>query len=204
MSGVTCPGPTTAPPPWALRTAATLPSHCLHCLPVCLQVAGNPCLSYIEHVVLPWCEKFEVERAEANGGNRCATVLVFDPDSIPLSCLLTPKHITTPCLKPGLAAGLALRIRQHPTAPPPTQHCLATTPCCRCYTAFEELVADYESGALHPADLKPALAKQLNQILQPVSAALLGWWQLWRWWCGWMPCACVAISCAALRCASTE
>lgn len=34
------------------------------------QVAGNPCLSYVQHIVLPWCEKFEVERAEANGGNK--------------------------------------------------------------------------------------------------------------------------------------
>ncbi|XP_050264801.1 tyrosine--tRNA ligase 1, cytoplasmic [Quercus robur] len=33
---------------------------------------------------------------------------------------------------------------------------------------FEELVAYYESGKLHPADLKPALAKALNKILEPV------------------------------------
>ncbi|KAL4448296.1 hypothetical protein ABPG75_005515 [Micractinium tetrahymenae] len=71
------------------------------------QVAGNPCLSYVQHIVLPWCEKFGVERAEANGGNKT-------------------------------------------------------------YLTFEELTADYESGALHPADLKPALAKHLNTILQPV------------------------------------
>ncbi|KAL3581171.1 hypothetical protein D5086_015503 [Populus alba] len=36
------------------------------------------------------------------------------------------------------------------------------------YKTFEELVADYESGGLHPGDLKPALAKALNTILQPV------------------------------------
>ncbi|CAN1155713.1 Tyrosine--tRNA ligase 1, cytoplasmic [Linum perenne] len=36
------------------------------------------------------------------------------------------------------------------------------------FTNFEELVADYESGALHPGDLKPALSKALNKILQPV------------------------------------
>lgn len=35
------------------------------------QVAGNPCLAYVQHIVLPWCEKFEVERAEQNGGNKC-------------------------------------------------------------------------------------------------------------------------------------
>ncbi|XP_072977010.1 tyrosine--tRNA ligase 1, cytoplasmic [Typha angustifolia] len=36
------------------------------------------------------------------------------------------------------------------------------------YTSMEELIADYETGTLHPADVKPALAKALNQILQPV------------------------------------
>ncbi|KAI8109801.1 hypothetical protein M9434_001080 [Picochlorum sp. BPE23] len=36
------------------------------------------------------------------------------------------------------------------------------------YTDYDELVKDYTSGALHPGDLKPALAKALNRILQPV------------------------------------
>ncbi|KAM3735998.1 hypothetical protein ACB098_10G129800 [Castanea mollissima] len=36
------------------------------------------------------------------------------------------------------------------------------------FESFEELVAAYESGKLHPADLKPALAKALNKILEPV------------------------------------
>lgn len=38
--------------------------------PSLLQVAGNPCLSYVQHIVLPWCERFEVERSEANGGSK--------------------------------------------------------------------------------------------------------------------------------------
>ncbi|MCD7450127.1 hypothetical protein HAX54_003693 [Datura stramonium] len=38
----------------------------------------------------------------------------------------------------------------------------------RTYKNFEELAADYESGSLHPADLKPALSKAINKILQPV------------------------------------
>ncbi|XP_062177317.1 tyrosine--tRNA ligase 1, cytoplasmic-like [Alnus glutinosa] len=36
------------------------------------------------------------------------------------------------------------------------------------FTSFEELIADYESGELHPADLKPAISKALNKILEPV------------------------------------
>eukprot|EP00238_Polyblepharides_amylifera_P005708 CAMPEP_0196589538 /NCGR_PEP_ID=MMETSP1081-20130531/63850_1 /TAXON_ID=36882 /ORGANISM="Pyramimonas amylifera, Strain CCMP720" /LENGTH=411 /DNA_ID=CAMNT_0041912375 /DNA_START=82 /DNA_END=1317 /DNA_ORIENTATION=+ len=36
------------------------------------------------------------------------------------------------------------------------------------YTVYEELESDYVSGALHPGDLKPALTKALNQMLQPV------------------------------------
>ena len=36
------------------------------------------------------------------------------------------------------------------------------------YTTREELEADYLSGALHPGDLKAALVKGINIILQPV------------------------------------
>ncbi|KAI3426357.1 hypothetical protein D9Q98_008729 [Chlorella vulgaris] len=72
-----------------------------------LQIASNPCVAYVQHIVLPWFNKFDVERTEANGGNKS-------------------------------------------------------------YSSYEELTADYESGALHPSDLKPALVKQLNAILQPV------------------------------------
>ncbi|KAL6659310.1 hypothetical protein ACP70R_003350 [Stipagrostis hirtigluma subsp. patula] len=36
------------------------------------------------------------------------------------------------------------------------------------FRSMDELIADYETGALHPADVKPALAKAINEILQPV------------------------------------
>ncbi|PWA94994.1 tyrosine--tRNA ligase [Artemisia annua] len=36
------------------------------------------------------------------------------------------------------------------------------------FSNFEELVADYAKGDLHPKDLKTALSKALNKILQPV------------------------------------
>nr|CAB3479974.1 unnamed protein product [Digitaria exilis] len=36
------------------------------------------------------------------------------------------------------------------------------------FLTMDELISDYESGALHPADVKPALAKAINEILQPV------------------------------------
>eukprot|EP00890_Picochlorum_soloecismus_P005752 jgi/Picsp_1/6178/NSC_03532-R1_tyrosyl-trna synthetase len=38
----------------------------------------------------------------------------------------------------------------------------------RTYTDYEDLASDYANGSLHPGDLKPALAKALNTILQPV------------------------------------
>ncbi|GJN05034.1 hypothetical protein PR202_ga22629 [Eleusine coracana subsp. coracana] len=38
----------------------------------------------------------------------------------------------------------------------------------RTYDRIEDLNMDYSNGALHPADVKPALAKAINQILQPV------------------------------------
>ena len=36
----------------------------------------------------------------------------------------------------------------------------------RVFATYEELVADYAKGDLHPGDLKPALSKALNKILQ--------------------------------------
>ncbi|TVU06079.1 hypothetical protein EJB05_49271, partial [Eragrostis curvula] len=36
------------------------------------------------------------------------------------------------------------------------------------YNKVEELFEDYSSGTLHPDDVKSALAKAINQILQPV------------------------------------
>lgn len=36
----------------------------------------------------------------------------------------------------------------------------------RTFTSVEELFAEYSSGKVHPGDLKPALAKSLNKILQ--------------------------------------
>ena len=61
-----------------------------------------------------------------------------------------------------------------------------------------DLVADYESGALHPADLKPALAKQLNQILQPVSALRCGCAGASRGG-GAVGCTTPALRCTVLR-----
>lgn len=71
------------------------------------EVEGNPCLSYIQHIVIPWAGKFAITRPEDHGGNKE-------------------------------------------------------------YVEYAELAADYGSGALHPGDLKPALARHLNEILKPV------------------------------------
>lgn len=35
-------------------------------------VQDNPCLAYLQHIVLPWVKEFHVSRSEANGGNKCA------------------------------------------------------------------------------------------------------------------------------------
>ena len=42
----------------------------------------------------------------------------------------------------------------------------ATAP--REYTTMADLEADFASGAVHPGDLKPAVAEAINGILQPV------------------------------------
>ncbi|KAH8956572.1 hypothetical protein BDL97_07G046900 [Sphagnum fallax] len=70
-------------------------------------IEANPCVEYVQYIVLPWFQEFEVQRGEKNGGNKV-------------------------------------------------------------YTTIEELHSDYTEGLLHPGDLKPALAKALNKILQPV------------------------------------
>jgi tyrosyl-tRNA synthetase len=36
------------------------------------------------------------------------------------------------------------------------------------YTDYDVLEAEYRTGAIHPGDLKPAVAKALNAILEPV------------------------------------
>jgi tyrosyl-tRNA synthetase len=71
------------------------------------EVAGNPCVEYVQYIVLPWFGEFEIQRDEKNGGNKT-------------------------------------------------------------YKDIEELKKDFTEGALHPADLKPALSTGLNKILQPV------------------------------------
>jgi hypothetical protein len=42
----------------------------------------------------------------------------------------------------------------------------------RTFTSMDELISDYETGALHPADVKPALAKAINEILQVQFSSL--------------------------------
>lgn len=39
---------------------------------------------------------------------------------------------------------------------------------CRVYKSYDEVAEDYEKGLLHPNDLKPALAKSINAMIQPV------------------------------------
>ena len=38
----------------------------------------------------------------------------------------------------------------------------------RVYKSYEELAADFGEGKLHPGDLKPALSKVLNELIEPV------------------------------------
>lgn len=34
------------------------------------EVAGNPCIEYVQYIVLPWFGEFEIQRDEKNGGNK--------------------------------------------------------------------------------------------------------------------------------------
>lgn len=44
---------------------------------------------------------------------------------------------------------------------------------CRTFESYEELVADYEEGNLHPGDLKPSLSRAINKILQVIAFSVL-------------------------------
>lgn len=41
------------------------------------------------------------------------------------------------------------------------------------YASYPELEADYVNGTLHPGDLKPAVAKAINQLIEPVRQHFL-------------------------------
>ncbi|KAG8374930.1 hypothetical protein BUALT_Bualt10G0046800 [Buddleja alternifolia] len=84
-------------------------------------VENNPCLEYINYIILPWFNEFTVERKPENGGDN--------------------RHVHK-------------------------NHVLFFS--FRTFKSFKDLADDYESGDLHPGDLKPALAKAINRILQPV------------------------------------
>lgn len=38
----------------------------------------------------------------------------------------------------------------------------------RVYHSYEELAQDFSEGLLHPGDLKPAVAKVINELIEPV------------------------------------
>ncbi|KAJ6900954.1 hypothetical protein NC652_026905 [Populus alba x Populus x berolinensis] len=177
-------------------------------------VEGNPCLEYIKHIVLPWFNKFKVERNPENGGEKIYESfeeLVSNYES---------GGLHSGDLKPALARALNMilqPVRDHFSKDPNANDLLKRVknvskkmnhviflrqkplpiyydgfePSGRMhiafpwfnkfkvernpenggekiYESFEELVSDYESGGLHSSDLKPALARALNMILQPV------------------------------------
>ncbi len=33
-------------------------------------IEANPCVEYVQYIVLPWFQEFEVQRGEKNGGNK--------------------------------------------------------------------------------------------------------------------------------------
>ena len=36
------------------------------------EIAGNPCIAYVRHIVLPWFGHFTVSRKPENGGDKCS------------------------------------------------------------------------------------------------------------------------------------
>lgn len=117
-------------------------------------VEGNPCLAYIQHIVLPWNRSLEVSRSEQNGGNKYGSSGVPGRDIESRRSVLSQRSGSHAPTYASLRKPARLILTPHPSTPR------------RTYDSFEDLKADYESGALHPSDLKPALAKAINAILQ--------------------------------------
>ena len=36
-------------------------------------IDGNPCIEYIKYITFPWFNRFEIQRSEANGGDKVYT-----------------------------------------------------------------------------------------------------------------------------------
>lgn len=117
-------------------------------------VEGNPCLAYIQHIVLPWNRSLEVSRSEQNGGNKYGSSGVPGRDIESRRSVLSQRSGSHAPTYASLRKPARLILTPHPSTPR------------RTYDSFEDLKTDYESGALHPSDLKPALAKAINAILQ--------------------------------------
>lgn len=64
------------------------------------EVAGNPCIEYVQYIVLPWFNEFEVSRDEKNGGNK------IYKDIEELKKDYTEGLLHPGDLKPALSAGL--------------------------------------------------------------------------------------------------
>lgn len=55
------------------------------------EVAGNPCIEYVQYVVLPWFKEFEIQRDASNGGNKYVFLT-----SVPLLSLLDKSNTGAP------------------------------------------------------------------------------------------------------------
>jgi tyrosyl-tRNA synthetase len=64
------------------------------------EVAGNPCIEYVQYIVLPWFNEFEVQRDEKNGGSKTYK------DIAELKKDYTEGLLHPGDLKPALSAGL--------------------------------------------------------------------------------------------------
>ncbi len=120
--------------------------------PPCAQVVdGNPCIEYIKYIIFPWFHKFEVVRDEKNGGTKeypSVEEMVADYTSgalHPCECL----RALVSCFGRGRGLEGTRRGKRESRDD---------------QTEVESVCVPLPLAA----DLKPALAKHLNLILQPV------------------------------------
>ena len=181
---------------WPLEQAAATASPEPQPVTVCMQqvVAGNPCLKYCQLIVLPWSGSLAITFRKDGDRFKCASPAsarmraqqaagVYGVCRVSAACdgpsrlwrAWKPagacvRQWQIPCLCRAGARELLLARAACRGVPRNArgEHAPYACFCCREYTDFAELEADYAGGAVHPSDLKPALAAALNAILQPV------------------------------------
>lgn len=119
----------------------------------------NPIFDYIKWIIFQSFGEFVIERTAENGGNKVYTsYLQQSTFSFILSSFLLIDSLL-PCFLLSSSFFVFLRL---------SSFLLSLVILSLRGVSYEECAEDYKSGALHPGDVKTAVAKAINRLIQPV------------------------------------